>query len=364
MLTNPFGREDSAPPTVQGMKLPESAPTRPQTVIGLMSGTSLDGLDIATSRFARTAGGGLDAELVAFRTEPFPPDLHARLEALYEADAREWVACAAAFSTWCGEAIAGMSADLVGFHGQTVFHAPHLGYTGQLASGAHLHAACGLPVVCDFRSLDVALGGQGAPLVPLADAWLYPEAEAAVNLGGIANISTAEGAYDIVPCNLLLNRLAEREGERYDRGGMRAARGQQVPALLAELAALPYLQRSAPKSLGREEVDGVWWPVIEAHAHEPTDDLLATVTQHIADEVRSAVQGRRALVTGGGAWNATLMAGLDEVLPASRELIDGKEAHAFALLAWLRVHGVPNTWGRVTGAKRDAVGGAVYGFGL
>ncbi len=343
------------------MQLPESVPTRPQTVIGLMSGTSLDGLDIATSRFARTAEGGLDAELVAFRTEPFPPDLYARLEALYEADAREWVACAAAFSTWCGEAIAGMPADLVGFHGQTVFHAPHLGYTGQLASGAHLHAACGLPVVCDFRSLDVALGGQGAPLVPLADAWLYPEAEVAINLGGIANISTPEGSYDIVPCNLLLNRLAEREGEAFDRGGARAARGQRIPALADALAAVPYLQAPAPKSLGREEVDGLWWPLIERHAAAPTDDLLATVTAHIAREVAAAAQGRQALVTGGGAWNAALMRGLVNVLPASPELIDGKEAHAFALLAWLRVHGVPNTWSRVTGAGRDAVGGAVYG---
>lgn len=361
MLTNPFGCEDSAPPTVQGMQLPESVPTRPQTVIGLMSGTSLDGLDIATSRFARTAGGGLDAELLTVRTEPFPSDLRSRLEALYEADAREWVAAAAAFSTWCGEAIQGMSADLVGFHGQTVFHAPHLGHTGQLASGAHLHAACGLPVVCDFRSLDVALGGQGAPLVPVADAWLYPEAEVAINLGGIANISTPEGAWDIVPCNLLLNRLAEREGERYDRGGQRAARGRPLPALAQALGEVRYLTRPTPKSLGREEVDAWWWPLIERHADAPTDDLLATVTAHIAEAVRAAAKGRRALVTGGGAWNATLMQGLEHVLPASPELIDGKEAHAFALLAWLRVHGVPNTWARVTGAARDAVGGALYG---
>ena len=352
------------------MEAAQTAPIPPQTALGLMSGTSLDGLDIARSQFERTTSGRILGELLAFESVPFPDDLAARLRALYTADAREWAACAAAFSTWCAEAVlaTGFTADVIGFHGQTTFHEPASGFTAQLASGAHLYARTGMPVVCDFRSLDVALGGQGAPLVPVADALLFPEAEVAVNLGGIANLSERDSrrAWDIVPCNLLLNRLAERVGEAFDRGGQRAARGQCIPELAAELAGIPYLDRSAPKSLGREDVEALWWPAIERFAGHAVDDLLATATADIARHVRTAIGARTALVTGGGAWNTALMDRIAEepglrMLPASREVVDGKEAHAFALLAWMRLHGLPNTWASVTGAQRDSCGGCIYG---
>ncbi len=352
------------------MEAAQTAPIPPQTAIGLMSGTSLDGLDIARSLFERTATGHIRGELLAFESVPFPKALAARLRALYTADAREWSACAAAFSTWCAEAVlaTGFTADAIGFHGQTTFHDPATGFTAQLASGAHLHARTGIPVVCDFRSLDVALGGQGAPLVPVADALLYPEAEVAVNLGGIANLSErdAQRAWDIVPCNLLLNGLAERVGEGYDRGGERAARGQVIADLATALERMPYHAAPAPKSLGREDVDAHWWPAIRAFDDRPIDDLLATVTADIARHVGNAIGPRTALITGGGAWNAALMARIAaapglRLLPASPETVDGKEAHAFALLAWMRVHGIPNTWASVTGARRDSCGGCIYG---
>ncbi len=352
------------------MEAAQTAPIPPQTALGLMSGTSLDGLDIARSRFERTASGRIRGELLVFESVPFPDDLAARLRALYTADAREWAACAAAFSTWCAEAViaTGFTADVIGFHGQTTFHEPASGFTAQLASGAHLHALTGIPVVCDFRSLDVALGGQGAPLVPVADALLYPEAEVAVNLGGIANLSerVSRRAWDVTPCNLLLNGLAERVGERFDRGGQRAARGRVIPELAAALERIPYHVRPAPKSLGREDVDAHWWPVIGPYDDRSVDDLLATVTADIARHLRTAIGPRTALITGGGAWNAALMARIAEapglkVLPASPATIDGKEAHAFALLAWMRVHGIPNTWASVTGALRDSCGGCIYG---
>jgi anhydro-N-acetylmuramic acid kinase len=352
------------------MEAAQTAPIPPQIAIGLMSGTSLDGLDIARSRFERNRAGHIRGELLNFESVPFPDDLVIRLRGLYTADAREWASCAAVFSSWCAEALlaTGFTADVIGFHGQTTFHEPAAGFTAQLASGAHLHARTGIPVVCDFRSLDVALGGQGAPLVPVADALLFPEAEVAVNLGGIANLSERDSrrAWDIVPCNLLLNGLAERVGEAFDRGGQRAARGRLIPELGAALARLPYLARVAPKSLGREDVDAHWWPVIQHFEGHAVDDLLATVTADIARQVRSAIGPRTALITGGGAWNAALMAGIAEepglrTLPASAEIVDGKEAHAFALLAWMRVHGLPNTWASVTGAERDSCGGCIYG---
>lgn len=351
------------------MKRIESTPIPPQTVLGLMSGTSLDGLDISTSRFSLGADGSCSGELIDFRTVAFPEALRGRLERLYTADAREWVACSADFSIWCAEAIGSISvAQLVGFHGQTIFHEPHLGYTGQLASGAHLHARLGIPVVCDFRSLDVALGGQGAPLVPAADALLYPEAEAAVNLGGIANISLAEEglAWDVMPCNLLLNGLAQRLGQPCDWDGQWAASGQIIPELLAALRAVPYLELPAPKSLGREAVDAHFWPVIEQHADASVPDLLATVTAFIAFTLAEAIGSKTALVTGGGAWNTTLMNAMKvqhgvQTLQPDDNTINGKEAHAFAFLAWLRVHGISNVWSRFTGAKADSHGGCIYG---
>lgn len=351
------------------MESTETHRLRPATVIGLMSGTSLDGLDVARSRFERTQEGRVIGELLDFHSVPFPPALRARLAGLFRADAREWAACAVAFSRWVGEVVgrpAGV--DLIGFHGQTVFHEPDAGFTAQLASGAHLYAATGIPVVCDFRSVDVALGGQGAPLVPVADALLFPEAEVAVNLGGIANFSAERGrvAWDIVPCNLLLNRLAERVGEPCDWGGLLAASGRVIPELAALLAAVPHHALPPPKSLGREGVERDWWPLIAAAEGYAVADLLATVTADIAGHVGRAVGARRVLVTGGGAWNAALMAAIRAhpglvLLPASPEVIDGKEAHAFALLAWLRVHGLVNTWASVTGAAADSCGGCIYG---
>lgn len=354
------------------MKSRQTTPIHPQTVIGLMSGTSLDGLDIAISQFQRLDSGKVLGELLQFDSVPFPNDLKRRLESLYAADAREWVECSTAFSTWCGLALQSFSGgELIGFHGQTVFHNPKSGYTGQLASGAHLHAATGLPVVCDFRSLDVALGGQGAPLVPVADAMLFPEAEVAVNLGGIANMSASDfsgsrWACDITPCNLLLNALAQRVGQPCDWNGELAAKGQVIPALAQHLQSHPFHQLNAPKSLGREAIDAHWWPLIRAFDSHPLPDLLATITADIAAHVAAAIGPRKALITGGGAWNVELMRQIQEfpglvLLPASKEVIDGKEAHAFGLLAWMRVHGMVNTWSKVTGARRDSVGGCIYG---
>ena len=352
------------------METPQSAPIPCQTIIGLMSGTSLDGLDVAQSQFSRTADGRVHGALKGFHSEPFPAPLRSRLEALYTASAREWVACAADFSTWCGEVVnrLGWEASAIGFHGQTVFHEPEARFTGQLASGAHLHAATGLPVVCDFRSLDVALGGQGAPLVPVADALLYPEAEVAINLGGIANISdrNARTAWDIAPCNLVLNRLAAWGGEACDWNGRRAAVGRPIPELAEALRNLPYHLAPPPKSLGREDVDRDWWPLFEQFSAHPVDDLLATAVADMVHHISRAAGPRSVLFTGGGTWNAALMSGLRAqqgvtVLEASAFVVDGKEAHAFALLAWLRIHGLSNTWASVTGAPKDSVGGCIYG---
>ena len=354
---------------------------RSYRTVGLMSGTSLDGLDIAVSRFERQPEGGWQGELERFVCVPFSARWVERLSALPEASAEQWCATAAEWSTWCGDQVRERvdlsGVDLVAFHGQTVFHRPAERWTGQLASGAHLHRALGgVPVVCDFRSLDVAAGGQGAPLVPVADALLFADVPACLNLGGFANLSkrAADGrriAWDIGPCNLLLNALASRLGAPYDRDGAWAAAGTWDPVLYDAWCALPYFSTPAPKSLGRE------WLAAEVFPRIPDDlsphDALSTAARFIATAIRRDIGGVRTLLTGGGAHNAHLVAlltapaapglggpPLEAQLPEPA-LIDGKEAHAFGFLGLLRALGEPNAWPSVTGAVAPTVGGALWG---
>ena len=354
---------------------------RTYRAIGVMSGTSLDGLDIAVSQFTRLPDGSWKASLDQFEGVPFPEEWRARLAGLAAASAEEWCATAAAWSTWCGDQVRlrvdPTGIDVVAFHGQTVFHRPAAGWTGQLASGAHFHLAVGsLPVVCDFRSLDVAAGGQGAPLVPLADALLFSDFAACLNLGGFANISMQDVsdrriAWDIGPCNLLLNSLAARLGAPYDHEGAWAAAGTWSPPLYDAWCALPYFASPAPKSLGREWLEAEVLPLIPPSL--APQDALATAARFIATAIRRDAGGARTLITGGGARNGHLLAlltappspglagpPLDAVLPGP-ELIDGKEAHAFAFLGLLRALGEPTAWPSVTGARAATVGGALWG---
>lgn len=263
----------------------------------------------------------------------------------------------------------------VGFiaaHGHTVYHQPHIGLTFQMLNGGMLSAKTGLPVVCDFRRQDVALAGQGAPLVPKGDQLLFGQYDACLNLGGVANISFPKAermlAYDIGPANLLLNALSQREGYPYDAGGQMAREGSVIPTLLHRLNALPYYHLSAPKSLGREWVEAEVLPLFSSDEHS-AKDYLATATAHIAAQLAQAIQhlgaSARILVTGGGAFNAYLMELFQQHTIASVEvlnpqLIEAKEAIVFALLGKLRLEGKANVLPEVTGALRATLSGAVY----
>ena len=359
-------------------------------VLGMMSGTSLDGLDAALSTFAYVPGGEdgtrgtWSGTLDAFQSWPFPPAWRRRLAGLQEASALEWQRTAVEWSRWCGELVRG-SWDLqgvvvAGFHGQTVFHQPEAGFTAQLASGAHLHAALGgIPVVCDFRSLDVALGGQGAPLVPLVDALLFGGEQACLNLGGFSNISYVgpdgkRRAWDVGPCNLLLNTLARRLGAEMDRDGAWAAEGQVDLERWERLMALSHHHLTGPRSLGREWLEDQVMPLFPARGgdQEVRNDL-ATAVHYVASTVRQAAGGRSTWITGGGAHNRFLLALLAApphpsitgpavpIAPASRDMIDGKEAHAFGFLALRRALGLATSWPEVTGARAASCGGALWG---
>jgi anhydro-N-acetylmuramic acid kinase len=261
-------------------------------------------------------------------------------------------------------------ADFISSHGHTVFHQPGNHFTAQAGDGAALSAACGLPVVCDFRTADVALGGQGAPLVPIGDQLLFSEYEYCLNLGGIANISFSRGgkriAYDICPVNMVLNHLASEKGKGYDKGGKMAEKGYFNVILLSKLNSAPYYQRTYPKSLGREEIEKYFFKILKREKAS-TEDKLHTFIEHVAIEIAAATRNRKGkmLVTGGGAYNDYLISrirahsSLQVVIP-SPKIIEFKEALIFAFLGVLRWRNEVNTLKSVTGARRDSSGGAIY----
>lgn len=347
-------------------------------IIGLMSGTSLDGVDIAYCEFSDER----HFELIAAETYQYPASWQQRLAKLHLATAEEYVLADSELGHFFGEKILHFReknpgrVDFIASHGHTIFHQPERGFTSQIGDGSAIHAVTGIPVICDFRRLDVALGGQGAPLVPIGDRLLFGEYDACINLGGIANISyeinNQRIAYDISPCNMALNHLAGLQGVLYDNGGELARNGEIITPLLARLETLDYYRLPAPKTLGKEWFEKRFLPNLDAFNSQPVNNLLRTVSEHIAlrlaDAItKSGIEMVRVLVTGGGANNQYLLEllkeriGSIEIDSIDKRIIDFKEAIIFALLAYLRVNGQVNTLASVTGASRDSSGGAIYG---
>ena len=354
-----------------------TAPSKgPWVVIGLMSGTSLDGLDVAVCEFV-AGHNSLEwsGQITHFECFKYPSDLASRLrgsmdltsEKLFQLD-RDW----ARFSANCVNTL-NTKADLLSSHGHTVFHNPKDGYTVQIGSGADLAALTSLPVVCDLRRLDVAYGGQGAPLVPKADSVLFSQYSACLNLGGFANISHLNSqntrAWDIGVCNNLLNLLASEQGLEYDDRGRIASSGKVIPSLLNDLMSLQYHHLPPPKSLGMEWVNAEICPVLNAYKHLPLEDRMCTSIEYISlTIVNSSETSGEILVTGGGVLNTYLMSRLHalssnhsfEFVTPDLNMIHGKEAYAFAFLGLLRFLNKPNTLQSVTGAFVSSSSGAVW----
>lgn len=343
-----------------------------------MSGTSLDGLDIAYCEFTDDR----NFQLLAAETYNYPAAWQERLASLHLASAEEYARADAELGRFFGEKIQHFRdihpgrVDYIASHGHTVFHQPENGFTAQIGDGNAIHAITGLPVVCDFRRLDVALGGQGAPLVPIGDRLLFGQYDCCINLGGIANISyelnNERIAYDIAPCNMALNYLAGKQGMTYDAGGETARRGTVVTSLLARLETLEYYHVPTPKTLGKEWFEKSFLPYLAPFDNQPVENLMRTVTEHIAlrlaaSIVQSGTDIHRILITGGGANNQFLLEllkekiGNIEIESADPRLVDYKEAIIFALLAYLRINYKTNTLASVTGASRDSCGGVICG---
>jgi len=349
-------------------------------VIGLMSGTSLDGLDLAFCRFTIENKNWI-YKILHTDTSAYSDTL---IESLREAEttsAAELIRLHHAYGKYLGQEVLaftqqhGIQPDFVASHGHTIFHQPDRHISFQLGHGAYIAAHAKLPVVSDFRTLDIALGGQGAPLVPIGDDLLFGEYDYCVNLGGIANVSYRKNgrrlAFDICACNMLLNILANTVGCAYDDEGALARSGSLQPELLQQLNAPAYFTAPAPKSLGKEWVLAHSLKALYA-ASAAVPDKLHTTCHHIATQLKQALPPlhagqHRVLLTGGGAFNRFLVELLQEYLGEQYwvevpepEVVSFKEALIFAFLGVLRWRGEHNSLRSVTGASHDNAGGAIY----
>jgi anhydro-N-acetylmuramic acid kinase len=357
-------------------------------VVGLMSGTSLDGVDAVLVDFSE-----LPPRTLATHWLPYSDDIRCEAQRLQGAGSDEIhraAQLANALARCYAEAVrtalsvAGVAAaqvSAIGCHGQTIRHQPAAGYTVQLNNPALLAELTGIAVVADFRSRDIAAGGQGAPLVPAFHAAVFGDPgqhRVILNLGGIANLTDLNPGqpvrgFDCGPGNLLMDAWIERhQGRRYDDGGQWADRGQVLPDLLQRLLADPFFAADPPKSCGRDEFNSTWLDR-QLAGNERAEDVQATLLALTAVTVSAAIgrwcgKPQEVFVCGGGARNQALMARLQEHLPDCRvagtdflgQPADWVEAVAFAWLAWRTLRGEPGNLADVTGARGPRVLGAIY----
>jgi anhydro-N-acetylmuramic acid kinase len=346
------------------------------SAIGIMSGTSLDGLDICLAEFR--FDGKWDFRIIAADCIPYSDEWHKALSTAHQLSADKLTRLSSAFGKYAAEQVNGFmdrnkltKPDLVCSHGHTVFHDPSKRYTLQIGSGEEIAKLTGLTTVSDFRSLDVSLGGQGAPLVPIGDELLFADYEACLNLGGFSNISFREGgerrAFDVCPVNIALNPLALTVGKPFDENGGMARAGTLNVELLQRLNDLSIYKEGKRPSLAREWLEQAFWPMVEG-ADVPLENKLRTVTEHAAIQISSVINAKaangRVLATGGGAKNGFLMeriAALSnaKVVVPELDIVDFKEALIFAFLGVLRWQGEINVLRSVTGAERDSCSGTI-----
>lgn len=340
-------------------------------VIGIMSGTSLDGLDIAFCEFWTTKSWQYRihfAETINYTNEWKNKLYKAHLLSGYELTELH-----KDYGILIGESINAFiekhripHIDLIASHGHTVFHQPDKQINLQIGNGAYIAALTGISTVYDFRTLDIALGGQGAPLVPLGDELLFSQYTYCLNIGGISNISFKQHqkrvAFDICPSNMVLNFLAQQKGLPYDKNGNLARTGKIDYTLLLKLNQLSYYQIQYPKSLGREWVEREFLPLLVEYPTS-TENKLATCTEHIAYQIGMCSQyNGKMLITGGGSHNTFLLERISkytkaQIVVPDKNTVDFKEALIFAFLGLLRWKGKINVLSSVTGAKSNSISG-------
>ncbi len=352
---------------------------RKYNVIGLMSGTSLDGVDIAHCQFVLTKGKWVFS-IEAAKIFPYTTPWKTLLASAHHLSSEKLMQLHAYYGNFLGGLCLQFiqknkikKIELIASHGHTIFHQPKNKFTFQLGDGNALHAITGLPVVFDFRSLDVALGGEGAPLVPIGDQLLFSDYGACLNLGGIANLSMdAKGkrrAFDVCFCNMALNHLAAKAGKDFDENGMLAKKGSVNQRLLRSVDRIYQARRKKNPSLGREGFEEDFQTLLDDESIA-LNDRQRTVCESIANEIALAVgqQKQKLLATGGGAFNSFLIELIQskisshtKIIVPNKTIINFKEALVFAFLGVLRLRGEINVLKSVTGAVRNSCSGVLIG---
>ncbi|MBP1645364.1 MAG: anmK [Bacteroidetes bacterium] len=345
-------------------------------VIGLMSGTSLDGLDIAYCVFS-FENNKWEYSIEKATTVEYSSLIKDMLLKAENTSSEEFAKIDKEFGHFLGKETKKfidnnkLEVDFISSHGQTIFHQPHINLTTQIGDINAIYSHTNIKTIGDFRRLDLALGGQGAPLVPIGDRHLFSEYTFCLNLGGFSNISFEENgsriAYDICPVNIVLNHLAQKEGLSYDKDGEIAQSGKFDNSLLNELNNLEFYKTKKQKSLGKEWVVEMIFPLLN-NSNLSNADLMATFVEHTSEQLALNINGD-VLITGGGAFNKYLIERLREKLNKNYKIhipepiiINYKEALIFAFLGVLRVREEINTLSSVTGAKKDSCGGLIAGF--
>ena len=348
-------------------------------ILGLMSGTSLDGLDLACVTLTQDQDQGWHFTIQQTHTYPYSKEWTQRLSSLISLNDNELDEVDKAYTLYLATRINEFISshnitelDAICSHGHTALHKPHKKNTYQIGNRPELASLVGIPLVCDFRKQDVAFGGQGAPLVPIGDKELFNDFDACLNLGGFANVSLLFAredpiAFDVGGMNLVLNYLSEKLGKPFDEDGKIAQKGNFIERLFQSLEALPYYAKNPPKSLGVEWLEKEVYPIIEQSlVHYEVADVMHTYACHIAHQLARVFENTKTILcTGGGTYNRMVMAELqsqikgDLQLP-SRSIIEFKEALIFGFLGVLRLMELPNCLSSVTGAVKNHSSGAVY----
>ena len=352
-------------------------------VIGVMSGTSLDGVDLAHIKF-RLKDQKWPFEIFENKTVSYDQNWINRLKKAVDYSEKELIKLNSDYTILLGSIILDFieknkieSLDAVCSHGHTILHQPEKGLTLQIGNLPEISALINQTVVCDFRVQDVKLGGQGAPLVPIGDQILFADYDYCINLGGFSNISFEQNkeriAFDISPVNTVLNYYANQLGLDYDDKGQLSRTGKINEKLLEKLNSIPFYSQKFPKSLGFEFVKEIVIPIIEKFKI-PIEDKLRTFTEHIAFQISKALitfdsknkKKEKMLITGGGAYNNFLIAKIQFYLPEmeliipSPKILEFKEALIFAFLGVLKLRNEINVLKSVTGAETDHSSGVVY----
>ncbi|MCS3532963.1 anhydro-N-acetylmuramic acid kinase [Chryseobacterium sp. JUb7] len=341
--------------------------------IGLMSGTSLDGLDICFVEFKKQ--NNWTFRILNAETVPYPLFWEEKLRTAIHLSSEELLELNSEYGFYLGKITSDFiqkyhlkNIDLIASHGHTVFHQPQKKFTLQIGDGRAIKIETGLPVIYDFRTQDVLMGGNGAPLVPIGDELLFSEYDACLNLGGFSNISLRVNqqriAFDIAPVNIILNYLAKDLNKNFDENGDLARKGKVIDELLRQLNSLDFYNRNHPKSLGIEWCNQYIFPTFNGIE---TIDLLATFTEHIALQISNILNQypiKNVLFTGGGTYNTYLIEKIKskttaEVIIPEKDIIDHKEALIFAFMGVLRFNNEINVMASATGSLKDHSSGII-----